>query len=318
MPSFPRVLVPVVLFPMACAPSRDAVDGMRGRDTLVVFSAASLAVPMRALLDTVSRESGAVVQEEHGGSLELARRVTELHRVPDVIALADEEVFPRVLVPSATSWYATFARNRMVIAWTARSRYASELDASTWFRILLRPDVLVGRTDPELAPAGYRALLMYALAEQYYREPGLAARLVRASPARLQRGNAAELAALLEAGELDYIIEYESLAQAHHFAMLRLPPEIDLGDASLASAYAVAAVRVRRGQDSVTLRGTPIRYALSVPRAAPHAAAGARFVTTLLGARGKATFRGANVDMLDRPVLIGDSVPHAVRDALPH
>ena len=316
MPTVPRVLVPLLTCVLACAPSRDAVHGVGGRDTLIVFSAASLALPMRALLESVARETGTVVQEEHGGSLELARRVTDLHRVPDVIALADEEVFPRVLVPCATSWYATFARNRMVIAWTARSRHASEFTAATWRQILLRPDVLVGRTDPELAPAGYRALLMYALAEQYYRDPGLAARLVRASPARLQRGNAAELAALLEAGELDYIIEYESLAQAHHFSILRLPPETDLGDASLASAYAAASVRVRRGRDTVTLRGAPILYAISVPRAAPHAAAGARFVATLLGARGRATFRSANVDMLDRPALVGDSVPSALRDAL--
>src|SRR3982751_1624039 len=91
-----------------------------GGDTGVVYAAASLSAPLRAALDSFSRVTGAAVMEEHGASLELARRITELHRVPDVIALADREVFPELLVPAAVSWYATFARNRMVVAYTDR------------------------------------------------------------------------------------------------------------------------------------------------------------------------------------------------------
>jgi ABC-type molybdate transport system substrate-binding protein len=70
-------------------------------DTVVVYAAASLAVPIRVALDTFARRTGTVVRQENGASLELARRITELHRVPDVIALADEEVCPRLLVPRA-------------------------------------------------------------------------------------------------------------------------------------------------------------------------------------------------------------------------
>src|SRR5689334_13778292 len=85
-----------------------AVHG--GGDTVVVFAAASLAVPIRAALDTFARRTGTVVLQENGASLELARRITELHRVPDVVALADEEVFPQRLVPDAVSGYLRFAR----------------------------------------------------------------------------------------------------------------------------------------------------------------------------------------------------------------
>jgi molybdate/tungstate transport system substrate-binding protein len=289
------------------------------RDTVVVFAAASLSAPMKAALDSFARRTGAVASEEHGASLELARRVTELRRVPDLIALADQEVFPQLLVPGEASWYARFARNRMVVAYTDRSRAAAEITPANWFEVLLRPEVLVGRTDPELAPAGYRALLSYRLAEQLYRRPGLAARLTARTPARLLRGNAAELAALLEAGELDYIIEYESLARAHHFRTVPLPPEIDLGDPSRAAEYARASVRVRRGtgHDSVTLAGAPIFYGLSVPRSAPHAEAGARLAAFLLGAEGQRILREAHVDALERPELVGDSVPAVVRAAIP-
>jgi molybdate/tungstate transport system substrate-binding protein len=160
-----------------------------------------------------------------------------------------------------------------------------------------------------LAPAGYRALIVYTLAERYYGEPGLAARLEAKTPPRLLRGNAAELAALLSAGELDYIIEYESLARAQKFRFIQLPPDIDLGDAARASAYASASVRVATGRDTVTRRGAPILYGVSVPRAAPHADAGVRFVQFLLGADGKAILRRAHVDALEVPQIIGDSAP---------
>src|SRR6059058_4027540 len=133
-------------------------------DTVVVFAAASLAVPIRAALDSFARRTGTVVQQENGASLELARRVTELHRVPDVLALADEEVFPRLLVPRAASWYARFARNRMVLAYTDRSAGAAGVSATNWYRVLQRADVRVGRSDPALAPVGYRTLAVYRLA----------------------------------------------------------------------------------------------------------------------------------------------------------
>ena len=285
------------------------------RDTLLVYAAASLAVPMRAALDSFAHATGAMVSEEHGASLELARRITDLHRTPDVIALADHEVFAERLMPAATTWYAAFARNRMVVAFTPRSRYAKEISPDNWRTVLLRPDVLLGRTDPVLAPAGYRALLMYRLAESHYGTPGLAHQLEERTPPRLMRGNAAELAALLSAGELDYIIEYESVARAQHFDFIALPPSIDLGDPTMAAQYATASVRVASGRDSITRRGAPILYGVSVLRNAPHGEAGRRFVAYLLGADGRRVLAAARLDALAAPVFIGDSIPDVVRPA---
>ena len=285
------------------------------RDTLLVYEAASLAVPMRAALDSFARATGAIVNEEHGASLELARRITDLHRTPDVVALADHEVFAERLMPAATAWYAAFARNRMVVAFTPRSRYAKEISLDNWRTVLLRPDVLLGRTDPVLAPAGYRALLMYRLAETHYRAPGLARQLEERTTPRLMRGNAAELAALLSAGELDYIIDYESVARAQHFDFITLSPSIDLGDPNMAAQYATASVRVASGRDSITRRGAPILYGVSVPRNAPHGEAGRRFVAFLLGANGRRVLAAAGLDALDAPVFVGDSIPDGIPPA---
>ena len=281
-------------------------------DTLLVFEAASLTGPMRPLLDTFARRTGMVVLEEHGASLESARRITELHRVPDVIALADHEVFPELLAPSATTWYAIFARNRMVVAYTDRSRYASEITSGNWRQVVLRPDVALGRTDPVLAPAGYRALLAYRLAESFYNDPGLAERLEAKTPPGLIRANAADLAALLGAGELDYIIEYESLARAQHFRIVRLPPEIDLSEADRAHDYAKATLSVTGARGTTTRAGAPILYGISVPSHPPHADAGVRFLEFMLGVDGRAMLRAAQVDALEKPTYIGTGAPDAL------
>lgn len=303
----------------ACACGRGgggAPANAAARDTVVLFVAASLTRPLQPLVDATTR-GGGVVQRESGASLDHARKLTELGRIPDVLVLADYEVFPDLLVPRFTSWYAEFARNRMVVAYTDRSRYASAIDSASWTRILSRPDVQVGRTDPDIAPVGYRTLLMLELAEQHYRQPGLARRLVANAPRRNMRPDAAQLAALLEAGELDYIYDYESVAIAHGFRYLRLPPAIDLSDPARAADYASARVRVRGTHpgDTVTIVGQPILYALSVPAGAPHPAAAARFVATLLSPEGRAMLHAAHVDALPHAVFVGPNAPPAIRAA---
>jgi len=314
-----RCLRAVIILALLGASARAAnaapVAARADVDTVVVFTAASLAAPVRAALDAFARRTGTVVLQENGASLELARRITDLHRVPDVIALADEEVFPRLLVPRAASWYARFARNRMVLAYTDHSQNAASVSAANWYRVLQRPDVRVGRSDPTLAPVGYRTLAVYRLVEQYYRAPGLAARLEARTTPALIRPNASELVALLQAGELDYIVDYESLARANHLRYLRLPVGIDLGDPALAAQYARAVVRVPRRKDTLTYTGAPIVYGIGVPRDAPHQAAGVRFLAFLLGPEGRAILGAHAVDVLQLPEFIGDSVPSALRSA---
>src|SRR5918992_5332817 len=243
----------VILLMLLVACTRSGNGGKTDEGPLVVFNAGSLARPLRAALDTFAAREGVRVEQEQAGSLETARKLTELGRVPDVIALADYEVFPQLLVPEHVTWYAKFARNRMVIARTDRSRQADSMNARTWWRVLLQAGVESGFSDPNLDPAGYRALLVFQLAERYYREPGLAERLRRAVPARNIRPKSADLIALLETGELDYAWEYESVARGAALPFVRLPDSISLGNLGDSAFYALASVRVvgRRPGDTI-------------------------------------------------------------------
>jgi molybdate/tungstate transport system substrate-binding protein len=284
-------------------------------DTLVLFIAASLTKPIQPILDTFSARTGIVVQRESGASLEHVRKLTELRRIPDVLLLADADVFPRYLIPKYASWYAAFARNRIVVAYTPRSKYANDITPTNWTTILQRKDIEIGRTDPNLAPVGYRTLLMFQLAERFYKKPGLARSLLTRAPERNIRPNAAELAALLSAGELDYIYDYQSVAESNGFRFISLPGSVDLGDPNSEKEYASVSVLVRgstRGSEEI-VRGQPILYGMTVPSDAPHASAAKQFLAYLTQPTTIATLRAAHVDMLDAPIVSGTGAPTELR-----
>jgi molybdate/tungstate transport system substrate-binding protein len=252
---------------------------------ITIFAAASLARPMTLLTHSFENRSRVSALVELGGSLEHARKVTELGRIPDVLMLADDEVIAS-LAPTHIDWYVRVATTRLVVAYTRRSRYANEVDADEWWRVLSRRDVSVGRADPAIAPAGRHALTLLRRAETYYQQPRLADRLLGQASLKYVRPNATELAALLETGEVDYILEYESVARQYGFLFVTLPEDL--------------AVRVL--------------YGVSVPRAAARASDGVDFVAHLLSPDGKRILRDANLDVLSVPVAIGTGVPREITD----
>ncbi len=277
-----RVLLAALTAAIIACGRAGGANGSRQQDTVLVFVAASLTNALRPQLDSFSSQTGAIVLTESGGSVEHARKITELHRVPDLAIFADADVFPQMLVPQYVTWWATFARNRMVIAYTDRSTAHDSITPQNWPSILTRRGIEVGRSDPKIAPVGYRTIRLFARAESVYRSPGLAGRLLENAPEKNVRANAADLAALLAAGELDYIYDYESVARANAFRFVPLPAEVT---------------------------GVPITYALSIPRQAPHPAAAARFLEYLMTADVRARLRAAHIDMLDTPIVKGSGAP---------
>lgn len=253
-----------------------------GKDTAMVFIAASLTNAIRPQLDSFAAARGVTLQVESGASLEHVRKLTELHRIPDLIMLADDEVFPQHLAPNYTTWWADFARNRMVVAYTNRSRGAGEISDTNWFRILTRSGVEVGRADPTIAPLGYRTLTLMTLAALKYGQANLAQQLVEHAPEKNVRPNAAELAALLAAGELDYIYDYESVARAQGFRYVVMPSDIT---------------------------GRPVTYALAIPTNAPHKRSGEQLLEFLVSDSVRPKLRARLVDMMDRPVVHGTGAP---------
>ncbi|HXY29495.1 MAG TPA: tungstate ABC transporter substrate-binding protein WtpA [Gemmatimonadaceae bacterium] len=283
-------------------------------DVLVIFNAGSLARPLRSAADSFAAGRKITVQQENAGSLETARKLTELGKIPDIIALADYDVFPQLLMPKFTTWYVQFARNRMVLCYTDKSKHAGEITADNWYRIVTMPGVESGHSDPNLDPAGYRTLLVFQLAERYYKQPGLANKLAAAVSKRNIRPKSADLVALLQTGELDYAWEYESVAQSVGLKYVKLPPQIDLSDPAQTDTYATASVRVvgSTPADTIVIKGEPIIFGASIPTNAPHRALAEQFLAYLLSSAGRGVQRAQMLDVLDKPILVGSGAPASI------
>lgn len=268
---------------------------------------------MRELLRAfAARHPGIRPAQESSGSLEAARKLTELGKIPDVLAVADYLIIPGLLVPTHATWYLSFARNAMVLAHHPRSRGVRELTAANWPAILLRPGVRIGRAEPALDPAGYRALFAYQLVEELTRRPGMADSLRAASSQRFVRAKSSDLVALLQAGEIDYAWLYRSTAETARLGFTTLPPEVDLSDPARAVWYARASVRLpatRAGRDSITVTGEPIVFALTIPERAPNPAAAAAFVRFMLSPDGQRALRESGFTVLHPPVVGGPGRP---------
>ncbi|MDB4906729.1 MAG: extracellular solute-binding protein family 1 [Gemmatimonadetes bacterium] len=290
----------------ATSASRAAVPGVK-KETVTVAVAASLFPPIHEVAESLFSQQKLITQIEAGPSMEMAQRATLPERTPDVVILADDEVFERVLVPRYAQWHARFARNRLVVAFTPKSRFASEIKVGNWYEVLRRPGVRVGRADPKVAPAGYNAILMLQLAERFYHQKGLANDIIRNAGASGVTQNAASLAALLVAGEVDYIIEYESVARSNNLGWVALPPQVNLGNPDMRREYGQVSMKlVRAPGDTAVIRGAPITYGLTIPAHVAHNANAEAFLAYLLSDKGKFIMRRYNVDVMDSPLFIGN------------
>lgn len=115
------------------------------------------------------------------------------------------------------------------------------------------------------------------------------------------RGNEADLAALVQTGEVDAAWCYESLAKALKLKYITLGNQIDLGSAADSSFYMRAAVRVAGDQpgDSIVIAGSPIRYAMAIVTNGADVVGAATLRDRLQDSTSRRIMRRAGLDVLD-------------------
>lgn len=217
---------------------------------------------------------------------------------------ADFTVIDALLIPEHASWNVLFACNAMVIAYTEGSRYAGEINGENWYRILLREDVEFGHSDPNADPNGYRTLMVWQLAEEYYQEPDLFHRLDRASPPENIRSKETDLIALLETGDMDYAFNYLSVAMQHDLEYVSLPEAINLSSKEFAEQYGEAEVELSGKEPGETIlrRAKPIIYGATIPKNAPRPDLAVAFLDFMFGVEGKQILEEEGQPPLQPPV----------------
>ena len=258
--------------------------------TLTIYAAGTLAVPFRQL-DTLfeKNNAGVAVQAQFGGSVMMAKRITDLHQDADILAVADYSVIPKYMFanPAHAAWYAGFARNAITFVYTDKSKYANEINAQNWYKILARPGVEIGRSNPDTDPSGYQTVQMLNLAEKFYNAPGLEQSVLANAPLANTRDTETALISALQLGQIDYLAIYRSDALQHHLKFIDLPAKINLSDPAQAGFYKDGIAHTKNGE----LSGKPIVYAVTMLNGAKNSALAEKYVALLLGPDGQAVMK---------------------------
>jgi molybdate/tungstate transport system substrate-binding protein len=260
--------------------------------TLTIFAAGTLAVPFKQISALFQNKyPNVTVQAQFGGSVKMAKQITDLRQDADILAVADYNVIPKYLFGNQpyAAWYASIARNAITFVYTHKSKYAGEINSTNWYKVLARPGVEVGRSNPDTDPSGYQTVQMLNLAEKYYKVPGLEQSVLANAPLANMRDTETSLISALQLGQIDYLAIYRSDALQHHLKFIDLPAEINLSDPADAAAYTDGIAHTKNGD----LAGTPIVYAITVINGTKNAAAAVKYVALLLGPQGQAVMKDA-------------------------
>ncbi len=257
---------------------------------LTVFAAGTLAVPFKkinALFE--GQNAGVTVQAQYGGSVKMAKQITDLHQDADLLAVADYNVIPKYMfaAPAHASWYAGIARNAITFVYTDKSKFAAEINADNWYKVLARPGVEIGRSNPDTDPSGYQTVQMLNLAEKFYKTPGLEQSILSNAPQKNMRDTETALISALQLGEIDYLAIYRSDALQHHLKFIDLPAKIDLSDPAQAAFYKQGVAHTKNGD----LAGNPIVYAITTVNGAKNASLAEKYVALVLSPPGQAVMK---------------------------
>jgi molybdate/tungstate transport system substrate-binding protein len=321
------------------------------KSTLVVLEADSLMVPFAQIQTAFEQANPNInVELQPYGSIQAIRQVTELGQQADMVAVADATLVPMMMYQTKmadgqpyASWDIESNTNQLVLAYTANSKYAAEINSTNWYQIISRPDVAFGLTDPRIDAVGYRTLMSLGLAETYYDDPTLVQdavgshfsmpitaktvngittvsvpQLLEPTDSHLVLRNAdMELLALLQSGNVDYTIDYKSVVMQDGLKYLELPPEVNLGDINEVQTYQKVTVDMdyqRFATVNPVFGGTPIIYGMTIPNNAQNPSDAVKFIQFVLGTKGQEIFKNCSQPEMVPPICDNVSaLPNALK-----
>ncbi len=304
-----------------------------GEKTLTIYHAGSLAEPLASLEAAFEAEhtNVDVLRESGGSAAMISKAIAELEAgedPPDIIASADYALIPdRLYDDDYADWTVIFARNTVVLCYRDGAPFADDIASGDrmWYDVLRNEDVTWGHSNPDDDPCGYRSLMVFQLAQNYYYDDAATFGLTPDADAdglydacipgsdedrgRVSQGNevvraaSVELVALLQSGDLDYAFEYESVAMQHGLNHFNLDDAINLGQAgeigssgiSYADFYKEAAVKLQKspGEYSTTT-GAAVIYGITIMADAPNRDMAIEFIKLLLAETGIEIFEVDN------------------------
>ena len=332
------LIITLMIAAIALTLNMNLIGGQGKSRMLRIFHAGSLSVPLKQVAERFEEENPEVeVVLEPSGSVLAVRKITELHKTASILMTADYRLINDMMMPSYAEFNIAFASNKMVLAYTDKSKYSDEINSENWFKILMREDVKYGFSNPNDDPCGYRSPMVLALAEKYYGLDLLKELVVDKSNMIVKksdgeyhiyipkdfaprpgsnlviRSKSVDLIALLESGAIDYAFEYKSVAIQHGLKYVELPPQIDLSNPRFDEEYGRVHVYLFYGTDEQKeVVGKSIVYGLTIPKCAENRDLAIKFINLLLSDVGREIFEKNGQSFLDRFIVYGN-VPREIK-----
>ncbi len=219
--------------------------------TLDVAYAGSMGSMMEGPIKSGAAQTlGIAMQGRAQGSDALAKLIIGGSIAPDVFVPVTASPMRTVLQAGKARVAIPVARTEMVIAYSPKSKYAQQFaDAASgksgampWWQLLEQSDVRFGRTDPATDPQGRNIIFTLQLAETYYKQPGLALKIIGSTDNPAQIFSEPTVQARLQSGELDAASAYKIQPGPFDLPFIALAPEINLGNGAMHAQYAQASL----------------------------------------------------------------------------
>jgi len=290
-----------------------------GTPTVIIWHAGSLSNAFKAVENLFTAQGapgyGVCVQDKSAGSVDIMRQVTAGGQAADIVAPADYLDIDIFLKPAGYANYnIQFTQSKMVLAFLASKIAAKGIPVPTpddWYTIVTNPNlnVTIGGSHLYLDPSGYRAPMIFLLAQDYYNVPNLYNNLLEHYVAAPAQGATTPYAL---GTNYDFSLTYESNAIAtaatnSDYQYIELPDAINLGNSSNNKVYkkAVIVMPDLNGTGLVPVPGSRVTWGITILKKAPNPDNALKFVQFLLSDAGAQKAMADNHFPLLSPSLVG-------------
>jgi molybdate/tungstate transport system substrate-binding protein len=283
------------LGPVLAAAGVMAATNALAADTFRVAYAGSMGVVMdRFLGPEFARENSVEYQGIGQGSYGLARQLEGKLLQADVFVAITPGPIAILKKADMIGPAVPVASTQMVIAYSPKSAFAAQFEAATqgkkpWYEVLRTPGLRFGRTDPATDPQGQNIIFTMLLAQQFYKQPGLADQVLGGYQNPAQILTEPSLLSRLEAGQIDAASGYLSAVQSHHLPFVKLPDEINLSNPDMeAKWYKTVQFSITLpGGKTSTLNTQPLVFYATVLKDSKRPALAEKFIKFLQSPKGQ-------------------------------
>jgi molybdate/tungstate transport system substrate-binding protein len=252
-----------------------------------VLSAGSLdTLITKSVAPAFHAATGYTLVDTSGGSSTLAADIKNKIDIADVFVSASPAVDTTLEGTKNrgwVSWYADFASSPEVLAYYPKSKFAKDLKTVPWYRVIIMPGFLLGRTDPAEDPGGVLAIKALEETSTSQHLPALKKLATETRDVYPEDTEEADV----ETGQLDASFMYEADANSQNSPFVKL--------------------------SGVNLAGD---YTITIIKNAPHMAAAEAFIKFLLGSAGQSEMKADHFGIVSPAMVSGSGVPSGLASLL--